>query len=292
MLLPALQIPIEAAFERLFRSAAATATRAIRGPSEVSWIEQTHNLAAVTLEADIRDALRSSGSSDSVSVASAFIHGNPFKVSARYPLSKPAEAGDLLLVGERRDRTGVTERQALLLQMKVGPPWWKSPASSTCQQALLYGAWPEIDWQSSALRRLPGKHPRTPNPGPCRAAQFGVIPEYGATSYEAWPLISPAVFGSSLPLAAEAASAIRLALGVDATPGPDDGWSRIVQDMLERADLLTYAERSRRLRQFGGTDEAEAAAGHHEPLGERHPYARRGRFAVIVVRHGPQGVLD
>lgn len=204
MLLPALQIPIEAAFERLFRCATATATPASRGPSEVSWIEQTHNLAAVTLEEDLRNAVRSSGSSDSVSVASAFIHGNPFKVSDRYPMSKPAEAGDLLLVGEHRDRTGaVTERQALLLQMKVGPPRWKSRVSSTCQQALLYGAWPEIDWQSSALRELPGNHPRTPNPGPCRAAQFGVIPEYGGTLYEAWPLTSPAVFGSPLPLSRE-----------------------------------------------------------------------------------------
>lgn len=95
---------------------------------------------------------------------------------------------------------------------------------------------------------------------------------------------------------------------------------------------LANAQRSRRLRQFGGTDDAEAAAGHHEPLEDRLPlgeeicafkhvldeprptiirpwgrvdteckpnrrrrfsrYARRGRFAVIVVRHGPQGVLD
>ncbi len=157
MALPlALQTPVEQIFDRLLADAAATARRGTKGPSEVSWVEGLHLLVALNLERDLRGAIRTAREADSVHVATGFIHGNPFKIEPVFPVQRCVEAGDILLVGERYDQRGsLTQREALLLQMKVGPPKWSSQSSSTAQQALLYGAWPPCGGSAApSLRSL------------------------------------------------------------------------------------------------------------------------------------------
>ena len=175
----ALQSPFAGVFDRLLADATATARRAKYGPSEVHWVEQLHKLVATNLDHDLRTAIRGTGVGASIRVSSAFTHGNPFQIAPRPPVTKAVEAGDIMIVGDKHDDHGqLVERQALLLQMKVGRPTWSSPRASTAQQAALYSAWPPVEWRSAALRAFPGPHPRVPDPGPCRAAQFGVIPTY------------------------------------------------------------------------------------------------------------------
>lgn len=287
-----LQAPFEAAFERLLRDATAMARPATHGPSEVHWVEQLHLLIAINLEGDLRSAIRASGSHDSVAVASAFVHGNPFKIGPQDPVTKVVEAGDLLVVGDRHANGRVEERQALLLQMKVGSPKWSSSQASTAQQAALYGAWPPVQWQSAALRALPGSHPRVPSLGPCRASQFGLIPAYrDGGPCLAMPLTGPGAFGAGHPLAVELASTVRLDIQVDATPTFTSGWPRIVQDILERSGVLTYADRTARhsdpvTESIGGDDRYDVWAA---PDAGGHP---RGSFLAIVVSTGAPGQLD
>ncbi len=206
-----LQEPFKLAFEGMFKSAT--------GPEqgEVDWLEHFHSEVGEKLDQKLRETMRNAEIWDSVIVQSAFIHGNPFQIEPVEPLSRRVEAGDLLLVGERYDGGGVIERQALLLQMKVGPP--NLNRTSTLQQALLYGSWPPITWQSQPLRELPGPHPRTPTPGPCDAAQFGIIPAAGeAASPTAQRLIGPGIFtAESGPLSAEMAAVSRLESDCPAT---------------------------------------------------------------------------
>jgi hypothetical protein len=288
-----LQPALEAVYERILESATVTADAASRGPSEVSWVEKFHNLTALHLEPDLRAAMRATNVSGSVQVTTAFVHGNPFQIAHTAPLSKGVEAGDLLVVGERLADDGtLARREALLLQLKVGPPRWSAWSASTAQQALLYGAWPTVLWRAAALRTLPGPHPRTPSPAPCRAAQFGVIPTYTSSGYEAWPLTGPGKFGTPVPLATELAAVTRTALGADATPGPDDGWPRIVEDVLQRAMEMSYSRRTDRY-QLAARLASEVQRG--VPAGPRHvtdDQTEGGRFAVIVVRTGGVGQLD
>jgi len=266
-----LQLPFETIFADLIASAAQ------EGRGEVGWLERFHREAGEMLAQKLREAMREKEIWDSVSAQSAFIHGNPFQIEAVKPLTRGVEAGDLLLVSERFEGDRVVERQALLLQMKIGPP--DLNASSTLQQALLYGAWPSVEWRAKALRELPGPHPRHPDPGPCDAAQFGVIPAAEGGAFAAQRLIGPGVFAPEPgPLAAPMAAVTRLDIGIDASPGPLDGWSRIVQDMLDRSLELDYGGR---LPRHYGAIPAQRGADDSA-----------GGFVVVVVSTGPTGLLD
>ncbi len=274
-----LQGPFEVVFERLLNDATTTAPEGARGPREVGWIESFHRLVAQHLGAELTQAIQDIHSGDRVTVGTALIHGNPFQIEQHRPqTTRPVEAGDLLLVSERDDGSGL-ERQALLLQMKVGKPRATSMNTSTGQQASLYGAWPPVLWCSSALRALPGPHPRVPRARPCRAAQFGVIPTYAKPGpCEALRLTGPRSFAAPSSLSVELAATTRLDLNVDATPRRSNGWPRIVEDMLERAGPLVFGGRSPR---FPGLQEAG------DPTDDP-----RGRFLAIAVRSGPPGAFD
>jgi hypothetical protein len=269
------------------RDAQATGRKYRTGVSEVDWIEDFHALVAENLEVDLRQRLRGEGMSLSVSVGTALVHGTTFQVTPAWAHgpSPTVEIGDLLLVGERRDVAGLVERQALLLQMKVGPVALRSPlVSGPTRQAALYAEWPAFTWsQTTTLNGLPGPFPRTPTPGPCDAAQFGIVPNYQAGAggtFDALPLMPGPRFASPRQLAGEMARVVRLDLGVDATPKPSNGWPRIVQDILEVAPAKTFRSNA--------TPSESATTTRHRTDGG----ARRGRFLVIVVGHGPPGVLD
>lgn len=80
------------------------------------------------------------------------------------------------------------------------------------------------------------------------------------------------------------AATARLAIGIDATPGPPDGWPRIVQDMLERSLGLEYGK--------AGLPRHSGAIG-GEPAGDDESESEDGGgFAAVVVSTGPQGMLD
>jgi hypothetical protein len=284
-----LQTPLSGVLTRMANDARATAAKATKaGVSEVDWIEDFHALVAQNLAAELYDKIRLAGLRLSISVATALVHGNPFQVDPlwRHGISPAVEISDLLLVGERHDASGVAERQALLLQMKVGLVKLRRPSvSGAARQAALFSEWPPITWSKRSTRdELPGPFPRTPAPGPCDAAQFGIIPDAGtwpATSFEALPLAGGPRFAQPRSLTAEMARTLRLDLGVDATPGPVDGWSRIVEDILRVAPPATF-------RAVGGSASASPTTNEHRRIGG----ASRGRFAVIVVGFGPPGVLD
>lgn len=271
----ALQGPFENAYGRFIQDAIEGAPSGAHGPSEVGWLESFHTSVGEHLDRDLREAMRGAEVHDSVIAQSAFIHGNPFQILPAGPLSRRVEAGDLLLIGERYGREQLVERQALLLQMKVGPP--DLSGSSTFEQALLYGSWPPVTWSAGALRALPGPHPRTPSPKPTRAAQFGILPTGGLAGSEALELDGPALFGVQRALAAEMAAVTRLAIGVDATPDTPDGWPRLVEDMLVRALGLEYGRRLPR---------------HSGAIADNPKTGDEGGFLVVVVSTGPTGILD
>ena len=167
--------------------------------------------------------------------------GNPFQVIPewRHGRSK-VEIGDLLLVGERHDRRlGLVERQALLLQMKVGKPvLHKNRVAGETRQAALYAYWPPINWAAASLRdRLPPPFPRQTSPHPGNATAFGIIPRSEDGSFDCHLVSSGPSLDPPGSLAAKMAYSIRLNLAVDATPGPENGWPRIVQDIMDRAGL-------------------------------------------------------
>lgn len=283
-----LQAPFGDVLSRMVNDARATATPTKAGVSEVDWIENFHALIAENLATDLRARLQGTGLALSVAVRTALVHGSkPFQVTPDWQhRPEPAvEIGDLLLVGERHAPDGPEERQALLLQMKVGPVALGSPVvSGPARQAALYAEWPPITWTEAATRAgLSPPFPRTPSPGPCDAAQFGIIPGslsgLGA-SFDALPLNPGPAFGRSRSLTGEMARALRLDLGVDATPGPRDGWPRIVEDILRVAPTATFRASSKR-------QPTSHASAEHRRRG-----AARGRFLVIVVGFGPPGALD
>ena len=177
--------PLQARFEEVFRlhlaRAHATAKRRKGGSvDEVDWIEKFHALVGVDLERALRGALRSEGVGVSVAVATALVHGVPFKAWPRWPhykTTRAVEVGDLLLIGEARgEGNELVERQALLLQMKVGKPALGGPVRDAKAQAELYATWPHFNWSKKLRRNLPGPFPRTPEPGTSLASRFGVIP--------------------------------------------------------------------------------------------------------------------
>jgi hypothetical protein len=283
-----LQVPFADALSRLAIDARATATALTKtGFSEVDWIENFHALVATNLAADLRARVRAQGQAVSVAVGTALVHGSPFRVTPNWGhgSSPSIEIGDLLFVGERHEVDGLKERQALLLQMKVGAVVLRSAAvSGPTRQAALFAEWPPITWSVTATcAGLPGPFPRTPSPGPCDAAQFGIIPDSAAgpsPDFDALPLIPGPAFGNPRPLLGEIARTLRLDLGIDATPGPRDGWPRIVEDILHVAPITPF--------RAGATRPARhpAAAAH------RLHGAHRGRFVVVVVGFGGPGVLD
>jgi hypothetical protein len=283
---PRLQGPFTDVFLRMANDARATGRQYRAGVSEVDWIEDFHALVAENLAADLQQRVHGEGMTLSVSVGTALVHGRPFQVKptwAHRP-SPTVEIGDLLMVGERHDTTGLVERQALLLQMKVGPVALRSAlVSGPTRQAALYAEWPPFTWSdATTLNGLPGPFPRTPAPGPCDAAQFGIVPNHraGVGTFDALPLMPGPRFAPARQLAGEMARVLRLDLGVDATPKPSSGWSRIVQDILEVAPAKTFRSNA--------TPSKTAATTRHRADGG----ARRGRFLVIVVGYGPPGVLD
>jgi hypothetical protein len=285
----ALQGQLREVFARLLVDARATARPRKTGPSEVDFIENFHALVAANLEDAVRRHIANSGLSLSVKVETALVHGSPFQVQPRWRHgSGPTiEIGDLMLVGERYDkesREGPTQRQALLLQMKVGKPKLRArPDGGPTRQAALFAEWPPIHWVSSAMASLPGPFPRTPNPGPCDAAQFGIVPPSSTSPFEALPLelLGRRIwFGEARDLAGELARTVRLDLGVDATPDGSNGWPRIVQDILQVAPVKTFRASAK------SKAPSTFAQGHRE-LG-----ASRGRFLVVRVGVADQGVLD
>jgi hypothetical protein len=276
-------------FLRMVRDARATSKPTKAGVSEVDWIENFHALVAENLETELGARIAGTGLRLSASVGTALVHGSPFQVSPvwGYRSSPTVELGDLLLVGERHDATGLIERQALLLQMKIGAVALRSPSvSGPTRQAALFAEWPPFTWaQAATLSGAPGPFPRTPAPGPCDAAQFGIIPDAGTWgrggTFDALPLSPGPRFESARPLVGEMARAVRLALNVDATPGPANGWARIVQDVLDVAQVGTFRAKTRTPARNGATTQHRTGAG-----------GRRGRFVVVVVGFGDQGVVD
>jgi hypothetical protein len=92
-LAPGLQRPFERVYDRLLVRADATVRTNPSGrPSEVSWIERLHQLAAVDLAGDLRAAMSGVGNY-SIDVQTAFIHGNPFKVRRAGLLTSAVEIG-------------------------------------------------------------------------------------------------------------------------------------------------------------------------------------------------------
>lgn len=282
----ALQEPFREVFDRLLADARATARPRKGGPSEVDFIENFHALVAANLEPAVNRKVLDARLPLSVKVETALVHGSPFQVRPRWPFGDKLtiEIGDLMLVAERYEeeaRETAPERQALLLQMKVGKPKLAArPAAGATRQAALYAAWPPIDWVSMA--GLPGPFPRTPSPGPCDAAQFGIVPP-GSGAFEALPLKARGRefwFGPARDLAGELGRALRLDLGVDATPDGGNGWPRIVEDMLEVAPLKTF-------RAASSVKAPSSLTQSHRDLG-----ANRGRFVVIRAGIAPPGVFD
>jgi hypothetical protein len=302
-----LQPHFEELFFKLLRRVQVTAKKRAGGEvDEVDWIEKFHDLVATDLEDDLRRELRLGGVPLSVAVNSALIHGRPFQAWPhwRHRTARSIEAGDLLVIGEYQERSGIVfERQALLLQMKVGTPSLPEhgPMRDVKAQAELYASWPPFDWSKKLREMLPGPFPRTPAPGPSAAALFGIIPERDTpqwAGHEARPVLGGPRLGSSDSLQAPMARVARLDLGVDATPsrGASSGWSRIVQDILDVAPLYTFRGQQR-FASGGktpiGSDVASAyGRGEVPPLqlsASRYP---RARFTVLHMGFGPQGVLD
>src|SRR5690349_15740891 len=143
----ALQPVFEQVFSRLLQRTYVTAKRRASGQAdEVDWIEKFHALAAIDIEADLRSGLRATGHGLSVAVNTLLLHGRPFQAWPRwrhYPTARSIEIGDLLLVSEWQDReVRSSERQALLLQMKVGIPSLEGRVRGSKAQAELYATWP------------------------------------------------------------------------------------------------------------------------------------------------------
>jgi hypothetical protein len=245
--------------------------------SEVDWIERFHEGCASGLGDDLRRTLRERAGRMSVTVDSALVHGSPFQILPSWGLGGGIEIGDLMLVGQQFDKAGaLLERQALLLQMKVGTPGLTEPpgrTDSTSRQGHFFATWPRFCWRFRPIReRIPQPPCRDTGGGPSDAAQFGLIWRGGD---QARCLDRPGRFVRATPLAAQLARVVRLDLGVDATPTastpPDFGWPRIVQDILDRSSDELF----RGVRRGVPIEPAEGRS-----------------FATITVSTAPMGILD
>jgi hypothetical protein len=302
-----LQPPFEEVFFRVLRRTSVTARKRASGEvDEVDWIEKFHDLVVTDLEHELRRELRLGRLPLSIAVNSALLHGRPFQAWPRWrhTSARSIEVGDLLLIGEYQEQSGiVSERQALLLQMKVGMPSLPehAPIRGAKAQAELYAAWPPFNWSKKLRGMLPGPFPRNPVPGPSAAARFGIIPARSSSSWsshEACPVEAGPRLGAAEALQVLMARAVRLDLGIDATPGrgPSGGWWRIVKDVLDVAPLYAFRGQQRFASGVGALVDPEVASaygGGDVPGAElrvrRFP---RARFAIVQVAYGPQGVLD
>jgi hypothetical protein len=163
-------------------------------------------------------------------------------------------------------------------------------------QAELYATWPPFNWSMKLRNRLSGSFPRQPLPSPSNAAQFGIIPPIShSTEHTALTVDAGPKFGASSALERVMAQTARLDLGVDATPSPaNNGWARIVEDILETAPLYRFRGEQRFDSSLGPISArfvaiAEAATDDvdHEKQGPRGP-----RFAIVQIGFGPEGLLD
>jgi hypothetical protein len=302
--LPATLQPVfEQAFSRLLQRTYATAKRRPSGQvDEVDWIEKFHALAGVDIEDDLRTGLRSAGHEFSVAVNSALLHGTPFQAWPRWHhrTARSIEIGDLLVVGEWQDHdSALWERQALLLQMKVGTPSLEGAVRGSKAQAELYATWPRFSWNQKLRSTLPGLFPRAPDPRTSLATQFGVIPPRGDdiwARHDALPVWSGPRFGTPFGLSSALAQAARLDVGVDATlSGSDNGWPRVVQDILESAPRYWFRGQQRFVPVVDPRWPSETAGGSGDAVGidpGRLGRARDRRFAIVHVGFGPQGAID
>jgi hypothetical protein len=241
--------------ERLLRDALPPSGR----PHEVAWFKKLHQLIALNLEPELAGVLRRHRALFTPVVHSALVHASPFYVRRTGSNGPSVEIGDMLLVGSAYHASGQRQREALLLQLKVGkghrPYAHTQTWNSTRRQAELYASWPQFEWtQPGMVQMLTGSSAatavRNPVHAPCRAAQLGFIPSSGRTASgseflarEVGPLppTPPVYFQTSRKLCEEWATVLMLGLGIDATPTPlpSDGWSQIVDDMLYVAWQIT-----------------------------------------------------
>jgi hypothetical protein len=106
------------------------------------------------------------------------------------------------------------------------------------------------------------------------------------------PVTPTGSFGADTDLAAEMAAVARLDTGVDATPRLH-GWPRVVQDLLERAGVMIYADRTPRHRERPSRAWTASAGGGASAAPSRAPELRgRGGFLAVVVATGGVGQLD
>jgi len=152
-----LQRPLEGVFHDHLQRTRKEARKLRSGSvSEVAWIERFHEGCASRLEVDLRSAVRGRGIGTSIRVESALVHGSPFQILPRWQHDGGIEIGDLMLVGQRFDKAEVLlERQALLLQMKVGTPRLKEPpgrTDSTSRQGHFFATWPRFCWRFRPMR--------------------------------------------------------------------------------------------------------------------------------------------
>jgi hypothetical protein len=306
-LVKALQSDLEEVFFKLLRRTHVAARKRAGGEvDEVDWIEKFHDLAATDLEDDLRRELRLGGLPLSIAVNSVLLHGRPFQAWPRWrhKTARSIEIGDLLLIGEYHEQSGIlSERQALLLQMKVGTPSLPAhaPIRGGKAQAELYATWPSFNWSKKLRSMLPGPFPRNPAPGPSPAARFGIIPARSSpswSSHEACLVEAGPRLRATEALQIPMARVVRLDVGIDATPGrgSSGGWSRIVQDMLDVAPRYAFRGQQRFASGVAALVDPGLASAHGggDLQGPELRVGRfpRDRFAIVQVGFGPQGVLD
>jgi hypothetical protein len=285
------QLKFEETFFKLLQRVHVTAKRRRKGViDEVDWIEKFHALGGVDLEVDLRQVLRPLALS--VAVNSALLHGKPFQAWPKWShtSARSIEIGDLLLIGEYHGEKGFVQREALLLQMKVGTPAVSPSAAirGTNAQGEFYAQWPSFNWSGKLRRTLPNPFPRKPEPESRSAARFAIIPEDDSclwSSYKAYQVEPGPRLGAEELVQVLMARIVRLSLGIDAAPVPamSRGWPRIVQDILDVAPLYTFRGQQRyRTREGMGRVPSEVG-GAHKP---------RAGFAIVQVGIGPQGRFD
>jgi hypothetical protein len=126
---------------------------------------------------------------------------------------------------------------------------------------------------------LPDPFPRRVHPAPRDAALFGVLPLIRTGSYDALKVARPPPFNHVAGLAAQMARTVRLDLPYDATPGPANGWPRVIEDILAIAPLRTFRGAPCHSELFMPSDADEGGG-------------RRSRFLAVSVAVGAQGTLD
>jgi hypothetical protein len=210
-------------------------------PFEPRWFKALHGFFTATLEMELFDAIPSSGFRPLVE--SAVVHGgSPFAVRpAAVPWTcggETTEIGDILFVVSRVESMGLVDREALLLQVKVGPP--KQSDDSTHRELAMYANWPSFWWSNASMTvGLPGPAERVMRSESRPAAQVAVVPENAPDEFDTFDVVQDdgvLAVNRGRPLADEVARLLNLNLGVRADYFHDDGvgcycWPRIIDDM-------------------------------------------------------------